>query len=82
MKKSGCSYNGGNCLPVVENCSGCERIQDYPQGKFCKTFAEPKNKWLSSICNMATHVKKEAKPENQKSIDPLKLSKKRAAGKL
>ena len=82
MKKSGCSYNGGNCYFIVENCNGCERIQEYSQGKFCKAFAEPKMKWLSNPCNMATHVKREIKSESQKSIDPLKLSKKRAAGKI
>ena len=82
MKKSGCSYNGGNCYSIVEHCNGCERIQEYPQGKFCRAFAEPKMKWLSNPCNMATHVKREIKSESQKSIDPLKLSKKRAAGKI
>ena len=82
MKKSGCSYNGGNCYPIVENCNSCERIHEYPQGKFCQAFAEPKTKWLSNPCNMATHVKREIKASGQKSIDPLKLSKKRAAGKI
>ncbi|MGB9629848.1 MAG: PxxKW family cysteine-rich protein [Thermodesulfobacteriota bacterium] len=82
MKKNGCSYNGGNCYTIVENCNGCERIEEYPQGKFCKIFAEPRVKWLSNICNMATHVKREIKTEAQKSIDPLKLSKKRAKGKI
>jgi hypothetical protein len=82
MKKNGCSYNGGNCYTIVEKCNGCERIEEYPQGKFCKAVAEPRTKWVTNICNMATHVKREIKAEGQKSIDPLKLSKKRAAGKI
>lgn len=82
MRKDGCSYNGGNCYPIIENCNGCEKTVEYPQGKFCKAVAEPRAKWLTNICNLATHVKRESKVETQKSIDPLKLSKRRAAGKL
>jgi hypothetical protein len=78
MKKSGCSYNGGKCFTVVENCEGCTRIVVFEAGKFCSSFPSPAQKWQSTSCSMATH-KKVQKAEELK-INPLKASK-RAAGK-
>jgi hypothetical protein len=79
MKKSGCSYNGGKCYTVVENCEGCSRIIEVESGRYCASFPYPAQKWQNSNCTMATHVKKVQKAEEQK-INPLKASK-RSAGK-
>jgi hypothetical protein len=79
MKKAGCSYNGGKCYPIVENCEGCSRTLDIPTGIFCTNFPYPAQKWQASNCSMATHLKKAEKAAEQK-VNPLKASK-RAAGK-
>ena len=79
MKKTGCSYNGGKCYTVVENCEGCTRVMEVEAGKFCTSYPYPAQKWQTTACSMATHLKKEAKAAEQK-INPLKASK-RAAGK-
>jgi hypothetical protein len=64
----------------VENCEGCDRIVDGTIGKVCGAYPAPAKKWLSGICNFATHVKIELKTEDTK-VNPLKASKKAAAGK-
>ncbi len=76
MTKKGCSYNGGRCYPVVERCEGCERIQEFPEGRFCSVFPDPAARWRHGNCSMATHIgeKKETKP---KMINPIKASKRR-----
>jgi len=79
MKKTGCSYNGGQCYQIVENCEGCARVTEFPTGKYCSSFPYPAQKWQKGTCPMATHVKKVQKVEEQK-INPLKASK-RSAGK-
>lgn len=79
MKKSGCSYNGGSCYTVVENCEGCTRILEVESGRYCSSFPYPAQKWQTSMCAMATHMKKVQKTEEQK-LNPLKASK-RSAGK-
>ena len=38
MKKTGCSYNGGQCFTIVESCEGCTRILELVTGKFCSNF--------------------------------------------
>lgn len=78
MKKTGCSYNGGRCYPIVEQCEGCAKIQAFETGNFCSAFPYPAQKWQSGICPMATHVKRERKVEEQK-INPLKASKRSAS---
>ena len=79
MKTSGCSFNGGSCHTVVEQCEGCKNIVELPSGKFCATFPDPASKWAYGLCNFATHAKKEVVADNHK-INPLKASK-RASGK-
>ena len=74
LKKGGCSFNGGKCYPIVDSCEGCDRIQDYTSGKFCRSCADPANKWGVGDCNFATHIKKETTVA-QKMINPLKASK-------
>ena len=78
MKKSGCSYNGGKCHPIVETCAGCDRVVEYSTGSFCKTYCEPAVKWTKGSCNFATHVKKEVKEDSFK-LNPLKASKRNMA---
>jgi len=79
MKKSGCSYSGGQCYTIVESCDGCTRIIEFETGKYCASFPYPAQKWQKAACSMSTHVKKVQKVEQQK-INPLKASK-RSAGK-
>ncbi len=79
MKKTGCSYNGGKCYTIVENCEGCTRVLELETGKYCASFPYPAQKWQKGSCPMSTHVKKASKVEAQK-INPLKASK-RSAGK-
>ena len=81
MKKSGCSYNGGRCYPIVEPCKGCDRVVTFETGSFCKTYCEPAVKWAKGPCNMATHVKKEVKEDTFK-LNPLKASKRNMAQKV
>jgi hypothetical protein len=78
MKKSGCSYNGGMCHPIVDACAGCDRVVAFSTGSFCKTYCEPAVKWTKGPCNFATHVKKEVKEDNFK-LNPLKASKRNMA---
>jgi hypothetical protein len=79
MKKTGCSYNGGQCYPVVEQCEGCTRAAEFPTGKYCLSFPNPALKWQKGTCPMSTHIKKAQKVDERK-INPLKASK-RSAGK-
>ncbi len=74
MKASGCSYNGGVCHPIVDQCQGCGRIVSFPTGLYCSACPEPALKWKRGNCNMATHVVTAA-TENKQKINPLKASK-------
>ena len=58
---------------VPDVCIGCQRIQEFPTGKYCVSFPEPAVKWRVGTCNMATHIKAEAKAAEK--INPLKASK-------
>ncbi len=78
MSKKGCQFNGGSCHPIIDSCEGCERIKEFPTGKYCLVFPEPAAKWRLGACNMATHMKKESEKGNGK-LNPLKASKRRAA---
>jgi len=77
MKKKGCSFNGGKCYPIVDTCEGCDKIQDYPSGRFCTAYADPASKWRGGNCNMASHIKKEAAVA-QKMLNPIKASKRKS----
>jgi hypothetical protein len=76
MTAAGCSYNEGNCLPVVEECMGCLRMSEYPTGMYCTAAPDPSLKWKNGSCNMATHIKTTAETKKQK-INPIKASKRR-----
>jgi hypothetical protein len=81
MNRGGCGYNGGSCHPIVDKCEGCGRVDEYPSGRYCRSYAEPPLKWARGECNFATHIVKETKSET-KRMNALKASKKRAAGRL
>ena len=81
MAKNGCNYNGGSCYTIVENCAGCARITEYSAGKYCSSYPQPELKWTSGKCNFATHIKAEALKEDKK-VNALKASKRKAAGKM
>lgn len=80
MTKTGCGFNGGACNPVVEQCEGCQRVMDLPAGKYCTSYPNPSNKWKTSHCNFATHVKVESQSQQGK-VNPLKASKRGSAKK-
>ncbi|WP_028316237.1 PxxKW family cysteine-rich protein [Desulfatibacillum aliphaticivorans] len=73
MTKKGCSYNGGACFTLVEQCTGCTRVMELESGWYCTACPEPAIKWKNGNCNLATHVARETK-EGVK-INPLKASK-------
>ncbi|MCP4715481.1 MAG: hypothetical protein GY868_10215 [Deltaproteobacteria bacterium] len=80
MAKGGCTYNGGTCHEVVEQCEGCGKAIEFEGKKYCLAYPQPDLKWKSGTCNFATHVKREAKKEQ--IINALKASKRKAAGKM
>ena len=73
MSKKGCSYLGGSCHPVVDQCNDCNKISKFETGRYCKVYPEPKVKWITGNCPSASHIKLEIK-EAQK-INPMKVSK-------
>ncbi|MDA8165135.1 MAG: PxxKW family cysteine-rich protein [Desulfobacteraceae bacterium] len=73
-------YASGEFQPIVEKCEGCERIVEAESTRYCRTYAEPAAKWKLGLCNFATHVKPEITIAKTK-INPLKASKRAAAGK-
>lgn len=74
MSKKGCQFNGGTCHQVVEECSGCQKVTEFPTGKYCLVFPDPAAKWRLGKCVMATHLKGEEKRGNGR-LNPLKASK-------
>ena len=77
MTKKGCSFNGGICHHIVDQCEGCSRSSKFPSGWYCAACPDPALKWKSGQCNLATHVRNTAKSEAGK-INPLKASKRSA----
>ncbi len=75
MTKTGCGYTGGACLPIVEQCEGCQRIMEVAAGRYCTSYPNPTIKWKTNHCNFATHVKYETPAQAQAKINPLKASK-------
>ena len=43
--------------PVVEQCSGCDRVREFDGEQFCSSYPNPASKWVGGRCNFATHVK-------------------------
>jgi hypothetical protein len=77
MEKSGCQFNGGTCHQIIDECIGCQKIQEYPTGKYCQSFPDPAIKWRAGICTMATH-KKVSNGNGNGKLNPLKASKRGA----
>ena len=74
MTAKGCSYNGGACLPIIDQCNGCQRTSEYETGMYCVAAPDPSLKWKNGNCNLASHVVKETSLAKSK-INPLKASK-------
>ena len=80
MTRKGCSFNGGRCHAVVDNCQGCSRTENFPEGTFCSVAPQPAIKWTRGSCNFATHIERKVATQTQK-LNPLKASKRAAASK-
>lgn len=76
MSKKGCVFNSGSCHPIVEQCQGCDRTKEYPDGVFCLVFPDPAVKWRRGPCNMATHIKTETKAQQKVRVGQQKQKKK------
>lgn len=76
MSKQGCSYNGGTCLPIVEQCEGCLKVETFETGKYCMVSAEPSLKWKNGDCNFSTMTKVVFATTKQK-VNPIKESKRK-----
>lgn len=74
MTSKGCSYRGGACHEIVDQCGGCNRTIEMPSGWYCSASPDPALKWKDGHCNLATHAKLEEKKLATK-INPLKASK-------
>ncbi len=75
------SYSERNFQPVVESCTGCERIVEESGAQFCKSYLKPEAKWRLGICNFATHAKPEITVATVR-INPLKAAKRASAKKV
>ena len=78
MTEKGCSYNGGSCYPIVDECQGCERVVEFPSGLYCKSYSEPRLKWLRGPCPLATHINRNGTHREGKKLNPLKAAKRGA----
>lgn len=76
MTGEGCCFNGGACLPIIDQCNGCNRTGEFETGVYCTAAPDPSLKWKNGNCNIATHVKTVAATKKQK-INPIKASKRR-----
>ena len=74
MTAAGCSYNGGICHPIVEQCNGCNRTSELATGWYCTACPDPSIKWKNGTCNLASHISASV-AENKAKINPLKASK-------
>jgi len=74
MSANGCSYNGGICQQVVEQCQGCNRGSEFSSGWYCTSCPEPSVKWKNGNCNLASHVSSATNTTKVK-VNPLKASK-------
>ena len=72
------SYSERDFKPVIEKCTGCERIVEESGTQFCKTYMQPEAKWRVGICNFATHAKPEIEVVTIR-VNPLKAAKRASA---
>jgi hypothetical protein len=79
MSKNGCTFTGGSCLTIIESCTGCNKVIDFPTGQYCKVYADPGSRWVTGKCAVASHIVREIK-DNAQKINPLKASKRASKG--
>ncbi|MBW1759562.1 MAG: PxxKW family cysteine-rich protein [Deltaproteobacteria bacterium] len=76
MTAQGCSYKGGSCRQIIEQCEECKRTVELSSGWYCTACPDPELKWKVGNCNLATHVSREV-AETKAKINPLKASKRK-----
>ena len=81
MTRKGCSYTGGRCLPVFEECADCENTTAYKDQVYCNSFPNPESKWDLGVCNFATHIRWVGDHAEETSSNPLKAAKRAAGGR-
>ena len=74
----GVQLSGVILQPIVEQCSGCDRVRNFEEQEFCGSYPIPAKKWSLGRCNFATHVKAAATVKVK--TNPLKASKRAAKG--
>ncbi len=80
MRATGCSFEGGSCRPIADDCVGCERIVKWQGQEYCGTYPEPAAQWEGGMCNYATHRRVSVATGEVLSSNPLKASKRAAGG--
>ncbi len=80
MTQKGCTFNGGQCHPIVDPCQGCTKTLENESNTYCSIAPHPAQKWARGSCNFATHVERQTAERAQK-LNPLKASKRAASGK-
>jgi hypothetical protein len=63
---------------IIDKCEGCNHTDTSGESTYCSAYALPSWKWELGQCNLATHIKREAK--KAAFINPLKAAKMRARG--
>ncbi len=76
MTVKGCSFNGGICHEIVEQCNGCNRGAKYQSGWYCAACPDPSLKWKNGNCNLASHIAS-VSSQNKSKLNPLKASNRR-----
>jgi len=79
QQNDGVELNGVLLQPVVEQCSGCDRVRAFAEQEFCSSYPSPSRKWVGGRCNFATHMK--AAATGGAKVNPLKASKRAAKGR-
>ena len=77
MSAKGCSFNGGICHEIVEQCNGCNRNTQFTSGWYSSACPDPSVKWKNGKCNLASHVA-DTSSVKQTKLNPLKASKRKA----
>ena len=80
MQQAGVNYSDGRFQPVIEKCTGCERIAESNGAKYCQTYLNPEAKWRLGMCNFASHIKPEITVAKIR-VNPLKAAKRASKSK-
>lgn len=90
MGKGGCTFPGGECLPVVEACGGCQKAKKHPNGtrpneEFCDTWPKPAVRWgVGRICRNSDRIVQKVEKKKQKTMtqkESMKIAKGKARSK-